>query len=410
MCRLKRFIKRHQARTQQHPLDQISKLDAENTLRKLDELFEVNKEVAYFTLISQLLHSVYTWLLQRRLETHNIDIDDLDFPFTAYQDIIPNYALAKLNAEYQTLSPSTQQAMHTQSMDHLLIDPTIAPLMQQFTEFLDQFGHLSDQGNNFESVPWRETPSLILEMIRNYEITHDQTSEKQDINALFPGFFNGILIKSLHRRVQAYREYKERISFQYTYCIGLFRPYYLHLGDLFTSQNILASREDIFYLTRDEISSIINQRHMPDHLNQAYHQRKQEIARCHHIELPEIIYGDDVPKPLQRVSIRKELKGIAASSGYYRGPVKIVQGLIDFHKVKPGDVIVIPYSDVSWAPLFSKANAVVAEAGGLLSHSAIVAREYGIPAIVGVQNACHLDDDVEVLVDGYNGTLTVIDN
>jgi phosphoenolpyruvate synthase/pyruvate phosphate dikinase len=408
--RFKRFIKQHQTRTQQHPLDQISKLDAENTLRKLDELFEVNKEVAYFTLISQLLHSVYTWLLQRRLETHNIDIDDLDFPFTAYQDIIPNYALAKLNAEYQTLSPSTQQAMHTQSMDHLLSDPTIAPLMQHFTEFLEQFGHLSDQGNNFESVPWRETPSLILEMIRNYEITQDQISVKQDINALFSDFLNGILIKSLHRRVQAYREYKERISFQYTYCMGLFRPYYLHLGDLFTSQNILDSREEIFYLTRDEISSIINQRHMPDHIKQAYHQRKKEIARCHHIELPEIIYGDDVPEPLQRVSIRKELKGVAASSGYYRGPVKIVQGLTDFHKVRPGDVIVIPYSDISWAPLFSKAKAVVAEAGGLLSHSAIVAREYGIPAIVGVQNACHLDDHVEVLVDGYNGTLTVIDN
>lgn len=408
--RFKRFIERNHTWTQQFPLDQISKLDAEHTLRKLDELLDANKDVAYFTLISQLLNSVYTWLLQRRLETHNINIDDLDFPFTAYKDIIPNYALAKLNAEYQALSPLTQKAIHSQSMDQLLSNPTIAPLMQQFTKFLEQFGHLSDQGNNFESVPWRETPSLILEMIKNYDVTQDQISEKQGINALFPGFFNGILIKSLYRRVQAYREYKERISFQYTYCMGLFRPYYLHLGDLLTNQNILDSSEDIFYLTRDEISSIVTQRHMPDHIKQAYYERKQVIARYHNIQLPEIIYGDDVPEPLQREGIRKELKGVAASSGYYRGPVTIVQGLIDFHKVKPGDVIVIPYSDISWAPLFSKAKAVVAEAGGLLSHSAIVAREYGIPAIVGVQNACNLDDNIEVLVDGYNGVLTVINN
>jgi pyruvate,water dikinase len=247
-------------------------------------------------------------------------------------------------------------------------------------------------------------------MIRNYTVSHDSLSTKQDIKALFPGFFNGVLMKSLYRRVQAYREYKERISFQYTYSLGLFRPYYLHLGDLLVRQKLLESRADIFYLTRDEIYSIINAQSIPDSVKQTYHQRKEEIARYHNIELPEVIYGDNVPEPLPRLSIRKELKGVAASSGYYRGPVKVVQGLADFHKVNTGDIIVIPYSDISWAPLFGKAKAVVAEAGGLLSHSAIVAREYGIPAIVGVENACQLIDNTEVLVDGYNGMLTVIEN
>lgn len=408
--RFKQFIKQQQTLAQQHPLAQISKRDAESTLQKLNELFDANKEVAYFTLISQLLNSVYTWLLQRHLETHQININNIDFPFTTYQDIIPNFSLAKLNAEYRTLAPSAQIAVQTQPIDHLQPDPTVIPLMQLFSEFLEQFGHLSDQGNNFESVPWRETPSLILEMIRNYDASQDPLSTKQDIATLFPGFLNGILTKSLYRRVLAYREYKERISFQYTYSMGLFRPYYLHLGNLLTRQNLLDSQEDIFYLTRDEISSLINQQHMPYQMRHAYQQRKQEIARYHHIELPEIIYGDEIPEPLQRLSTQKELKGVAASSGYYRGPVKVVQGLIDFHKVDVGDIIVIPYSDISWAPLFSKAKAVVAEAGGLLSHSAIVAREYGIPAIVGVPNACLLPDNTEVLVDGYNGTLTVIEN
>jgi len=408
--RFKHFIEQHQNLAQQHPLDQISKLNAEQTLQKLNELIDANKDVAYFTLISQLLHSVYMWLLQRRLETHQIDIDNIDFPFTPYQDIVPNFSLVKLNAKYRELAPSAQKAVQTKSIDHLRLDPTVTPFMQLVDEFLEQFGHLSDQGNNFESIPWRETPSLILEMIRNYDTLQDSLSSKQDINTLFPGVFNGILIKSLYRRVLAYREYKERISFQYTYSMGLFRPYYLHLGNLLACHNMLDSPEDIYYLTHDEISSIINEQHIPDQIRHTYQKRKQEITRYHHIELPEIIYGDDVPEPLQRVSVRNELKGVAASSGYYRGPVKVVQGLTDFHKVNVGDIIVIPYSDISWAPLFSKAKAVVAEAGGLLSHSAIVAREYGIPAIVGVSNACLLTDNTEVLVDGYNGTLTVIEN
>jgi pyruvate,water dikinase len=83
----------------------------------------------------------------------------------------------------------------------------------------------------------------------------------------------------------------------------------------------------------------------------------------------------------------------------------------DFAKLESGDVLVIPYSDVSWTPLFSKAGAVVAESGGILSHSSIIAREYGLPAIVSVNNATRqLQDDMIVTVDGYHGTITLPDN
>jgi len=75
--------------------------------------------------------------------------------------------------------------------------------------------------------------------------------------------------------------------------------------------------------------------------------------------------------------------------------------------LEQGDVLVIPYSDVGWTPLFTRAGAVVAESGGLLSHSSIVAREYGIPAVVSVQGACQLKDGTLVTVDGYRGEITV---
>jgi pyruvate,water dikinase len=76
-------------------------------------------------------------------------------------------------------------------------------------------------------------------------------------------------------------------------------------------------------------------------------------------------------------------------------------------RVQEGDVLVIPYSDVGWTPLFTKAGAVVAESGGILSHSSIIAREYGIPAVVSVPGACQLADDTPVTVDGHNGKITV---
>lgn len=78
----------------------------------------------------------------------------------------------------------------------------------------------------------------------------------------------------------------------------------------------------------------------------------------------------------------------------------------DFPKVTDDCVLVIPYSDVSWTPLFAHVGALVAEAGGMLSHSSIVVREYGIPAVVSVPNATRLKDGTEVTVDGYTGAIT----
>ncbi len=68
----------------------------------------------------------------------------------------------------------------------------------------------------------------------------------------------------------------------------------------------------------------------------------------------------------------------------------------------------IPYSDIGWTPLFAKAKAVVSESGGMLSHCSIVAREYGIPAVVSVKNAMKIKENAIVAVDGFKGRVTIM--
>jgi pyruvate,water dikinase len=87
----------------------------------------------------------------------------------------------------------------------------------------------------------------------------------------------------------------------------------------------------------------------------------------------------------------------------------VVTGLGDFHKLNHGDVLIIPFSDVSWTPLFARAGAVVSESGGILSHSSIIAREYNIPAVVSVNQVTHIPDGRRVVVDGYRGIVTVLE-
>ena len=103
-----------------------------------------------------------------------------------------------------------------------------------------------------------------------------------------------------------------------------------------------------------------------------------------------------------------ELRGVAASSGSYVGPVRIVKDESEFKKLEPGDVLVCQSTAPSWSVIFPTIGALVTESGGILSHPAIIAREYGIPAVLALEGATtRLEDGMLVKVDGNAGTVAL---
>ncbi|GIH67585.1 PEP/pyruvate-binding domain-containing protein [Microbispora siamensis] len=101
------------------------------------------------------------------------------------------------------------------------------------------------------------------------------------------------------------------------------------------------------------------------------------------------------------------LAGMPGSHGTVTGTARIVRGFGDFARVRPGDILVCPFTDPAWTPLLRIAAGVVTETGGVLSHAAIVAREHGIPAVLGIPNATsRLRDDTVITIDGTTGTVT----
>jgi pyruvate,water dikinase len=191
----------------------------------------------------------------------------------------------------------------------------------------------------------------------------------------------------------------------FTYTLMLFRVYYIALGIHLVNRGWLQSSEDIYYLYDHEIRASINGKRNQTDFKHLVFQRKQEMARCEHAILPQVIYGNEPPPVVAQYD--KKLTGTPTSRGYYTGKLKVVRGINDFHKLSQGDVLVIPHSDVGWLPLFAKAGAVIAESGGMLSHSSIIAREYGIPAVVSVNGALQLADNLTVSIDGYKGEIHV---
>lgn len=99
-----------------------------------------------------------------------------------------------------------------------------------------------------------------------------------------------------------------------------------------------------------------------------------------------------------------DLKGLAASPGTASGQARVISGPAEFSKLQPGDILVCSFTDPAWTPLFALAAGVVSDTGGPLSHAAIVAREYGIPAVLGTQRATsELREGEEITVDGHRG-------
>ena len=101
---------------------------------------------------------------------------------------------------------------------------------------------------------------------------------------------------------------------------------------------------------------------------------------------------------------RKILVGVPGSPGRVRGTARVITGPEDFHRLKPGDVLVAHATTPVWTPLFNIASAAITEVGGPFSHAAIVAREFGIPLVSGAIDATHLvTDGVAITVDGSAG-------
>ncbi len=116
------------------------------------------------------------------------------------------------------------------------------------------------------------------------------------------------------------------------------------------------------------------------------------------------------PEQSQQLQVKSSVvRGIAASAGSYTGPVRIVMGEAEFAKVQAGDVLVCPVTSPVWSVLFPSVGALVTDTGGILSHPAIIAREYRVPAVVATGNATRLLRDGQmVTVDGTAGAVEVL--
>jgi len=386
------------------PLHNLNQWSETELLDAIEKHYRLMQEIAYFNVMGPLMMGMYNRVLQSQLAKQGVEFTNFDLTegmpeITEYE---PGTHLRRLHTQFCAFSPEVQEQIRLATYSEFQQMSGLGNFPQKVAEMLECFGHLSDNGNDFSVVPWRERPDMILKLVTEFEPGREETHQKVRYADLKK---TNLITHLFYRRAREFRLLREQVSGLYTHGYGLFRYYFLALGSHFASRGLIDAPEDIYYLTISQVRDIVGGKTADKDFHAEIARHKNDMERFHDIILPTIIYGDEVP-PVREADMGV-LQGIPTSIGHYTGKVKVVRGIQDFPKVQKGDVLVIPYSDVGWTPLFARAGAVVAESGGLLSHSSIVAREYNIPAVVSVEGATRLKDETVVTVDGHKGEILI---
>ncbi len=297
--------------------------------------------------------------------------------------------------------------------------PKSSPFKKEFREFIKDYGHRAVYELDIINPRWKEDPSYPLDIIKSTMATANpdwwkaRQKEKFDlawreITEKVPPAEQSEIQKGINDAHEgaAVREMNKSVLVK---ALKAYRLIALELGNRFSQRNIIEEPGDIFYCSWSDLVSILNGDWSGDGLRVLVAARKASRREKEALAPPDVILGEEpvFAEPLD-LSSGDYLQGVAAAAGKASGVARLISHPEEGNRLQPGDVLVAPSTDPGWTPLFLKACAVVMETGGHLSHGSIVAREYGVPAVVNVRGVMKvIKDGQRIVVDGDEGKVFV---
>ncbi|MFJ7334303.1 rifamycin-inactivating phosphotransferase [Streptomyces sp. NPDC101110] len=292
--------------------------------------------------------------------------------------------------------------------------------------YLDRYGMRCAGEIDITRPRWSERPGTlvpaILDNVRNFEPgaaarrfeqgrqearqkEHDMLSR---LRALPDGETKAAETKRMIDRVRTFIGYREYPKYGIISRYFVYKQALLEEAGRLVRAGVLAEREDIFYLTFQELQDVVRSHHVDDGL---LRRRKDEFRTYHALTPARVLTseGETVNGAYRREDVpHGALVGLPVSGGTIEGRARVVLDMAHAD-LEAGDILVTAYTDPSWSPLFVGIAGLVTEVGGLMTHGAVVAREYGLPAVVGVDRATRLiRDGQRIRVHGSDGYVEIL--
>jgi len=335
-------------------------------------------------------------------------------------------------AALATATPAVAGALRAgiRTLKELAILPGTAAFTRELDRFLEAHGHVGQSVDDLALASWGEEPGLLLaEVTKRLDHVPESAEQRRlrlarEADVLADGVRTRLLDKpeelarferllDLGRRIgpitEIHNYWIDRAAQAHM------RSFAMRVGARLVREGVIESPGDILFLTRAEVPSLLLHPESRQELiaeRQATHERQKSIQPPKYVgKAPQAPTG-----PVDRfdgatIESTEEglLKGAGASAGVVRGPARVVLTSTEFERIQPGDIIVCPSSNPSWVPVFAIAGGLVTNTGGVLSHAAVVAREFGLPAVVGVAGATtSVRDGQELEIDGTAGTVRLL--
>lgn len=336
---------------------------------------------------------------------------------------------SRLNLDPVLVSSSSSTLRLTQSRDE-------EKFLQSLQSFLAEYGHRRSENLDIFYPSYLDEPRGLLQLIR--EMTRSigtqspedrQQSQREQCAAqtaqvekrLSSGALDKILpVRCLFFRLilnfaQKYMKLREEQRHYWEKALHLKRQAFVRLGEMLVEQGRLGHKGDLFFLTRQELNRFLDGEMSSADAEMLIGDRKREFSRIQHMFYPYFLKGN---MPLREsrpvVENGKVLHGVPVSPGTAKGTARVVASGEFLHEamgsISSGDVLVVTSLDPAWTPIFLKVSALVVEYGGLLSHGAVVAREYGVPMVTRVSRATRIiKEGQELFVDGQSGTVRILE-
>jgi pyruvate,water dikinase len=309
----------------------------------------------------------------------------------------------------------------------LRAEPAAAPFLGRLDAFLAVHGHRAVKEFELRSARWEEDPAAVLALLRNYAPGDEAAGEEKSVRARREaeeavrgalrarpleaalGRPRWRLVRLAAARAREGLKLRENSRFFHIMGLGVGRKKVLALEAELMRDGRLRCKDDAFFLLSGELEALRDRRLAWADVEDRVRARRLQYARFARVPPPKT-FGVARPAAVPEPAGEGVLRGQSASPGRHRGIARVILDPTQDAPLRPGEVLVAPYTDPAWTPLFLAAGAAVVEVGSYLSHAGTVAREFGMPCLVDVADCTRLIRTGALLdVDADRGVVRVLE-
>lgn len=381
---------------EQHPAPH---LPTAALLTRIEHLLQVLQTATYYSILAPLSAAL-------RQAIGRVDAEALDN--SATPEVAVGRSLQALATRTRSIIDPKVWTKPAEGWEALAPTAAGQQILADFEQIVQRFGHLSEVGTDIAVPTWREDPQPLRDLFSQL----CQQTEDRAIAATVPGN---------RRFVQRRVTLKGRVTDLYSRLLAELRWSFVALEQQGIAAGWLQQPGDIFFLELAEIMQGL--RSQPGQSTQSpfagqdldarIAARKAQLESDRQLQpIPYLVYGDDPPPPPPPSAWTPTgyVQGIGASVGQVEGRIQVVRTLSEAGTLARDTILVVPYTDSGWAALLAQAGGLISEVGGRLSHGAIVAREYRIPAVMDIPNATQqFRNGQRVRINGQTGRIDILE-